>query len=203
MQLPSLHRSMQEAAKILGVEPPELYIRQAGYALPERRNSPMSRRFVVLQCFPRTAQSAVAHQKCRQAYGACISLALALQSPTPNAYTLAVSGRRPFVVVHSALLELLTPLEVQSVLGHELGHLKVGAGPLLDVSFILEATLTWRCTPCCPAAACSPSHCRCAEATVAAARHSAAACHDVRNICEIRMHISCALPPRSASTACG
>ena len=51
------------------------------------------------------------------------------QSPTPNAYTLAVSGRRPFVVVHSALLELLTPLEVQSVLGHELGHLKVGASP--------------------------------------------------------------------------
>ncbi len=27
--------------------------------------------------------------------------------------------------MHSALLELLTPLEVQSVLGHELGHLKV------------------------------------------------------------------------------
>ncbi len=48
-----------------------------------------------------------------------------MQSPSPNAYTLAVSGRRPFVVVHSALLELLTPAEVQSVLGHELGHLKV------------------------------------------------------------------------------
>jgi hypothetical protein len=31
MQLPSLHRSMQEAAKILGVEPPELYIRQVCY----------------------------------------------------------------------------------------------------------------------------------------------------------------------------
>ena len=34
MQLPSLHRSMQEAANILGVEPPELYIRQVGHALP-------------------------------------------------------------------------------------------------------------------------------------------------------------------------
>ena len=60
------------------------------------------------------------------------------QSPTPNAYTLAVSGRRPFVVVHSALLELLTPLEVQSVLGHELGHLKVGRTPSLAALIILE-----------------------------------------------------------------
>ncbi len=67
----------------------------------------------------------------RQAWEAFVSLVLTLQSPTPNAYTLAVSGRRPFVVVHSALLELLTPLEVQSVLGHELGNLKVGPTILL------------------------------------------------------------------------
>jgi hypothetical protein len=31
----------------------------------------------------------------------------------PNAYTLAIAGRKPFVVVHTALLELLTPAEVQ------------------------------------------------------------------------------------------
>lgn len=31
----------------------------------------------------------------------------------PNAYTLAISGRKPFIVVHTSLLELLTPAEVQ------------------------------------------------------------------------------------------
>lgn len=36
-----------------------------------------------------------------------------LQSPTPNAYTLAISGRKPFIVLHTALLELLTTAEVQ------------------------------------------------------------------------------------------
>lgn len=36
-----------------------------------------------------------------------------LQNPVPNAYTLAIAGRKPFIVVHTALLELLTPAEVQ------------------------------------------------------------------------------------------
>ena len=36
-----------------------------------------------------------------------------LQNPVPNAYTLAIGGRKPFIVVHTALLELLEPLEVQ------------------------------------------------------------------------------------------
>lgn len=35
------------------------------------------------------------------------------QSPVPNAYTLAVSGKRPFVVVHTSLVELLTQKELQ------------------------------------------------------------------------------------------
>ena len=135
------------------------------------------------------------------------------QSPTPNAYTLAVSGRRPFVVVHSALLELLTPLEVQSVLGHELGHLKVGASPspamcLLALSVIClcdmsmasrsaEVPARWRCTAGCPAAACTTSPLHCADVA------AAVACHDHRNTCSIRMHVRCALLARSASTACG
>jgi len=46
------------------------------------------------------------------------------QSPYPNAYTLAVQGRRPFVVCTTALLDLLTPKETQAVIAHELGHLK-------------------------------------------------------------------------------
>ena len=39
-----------------------------------------------------------------------------MQNPVPNAYTLAIGGRKPFIVVHTALLELLEPLEVQ--VGH-------------------------------------------------------------------------------------
>lgn len=50
------------------------------------------------------------------------------QSPVPNAYTLAVQGKRPFIVVHSALLELLDNDEVQAVLAHECGHLKAEHG---------------------------------------------------------------------------
>lgn len=46
------------------------------------------------------------------------------QHPAPNAYTFAMRGRQPFVVVHTSLIDLLTPEEVQAVIGHELGHLK-------------------------------------------------------------------------------
>jgi Zn-dependent protease with chaperone function len=40
------------------------------------------------------------------------------QNPNPNAYTLAITGRKPFIVVHTSLLELLTPPELQAVLAH-------------------------------------------------------------------------------------
>lgn len=50
------------------------------------------------------------------------------QESTPNAYTLAVPGRRAFIVVHTALLELLDEAEMQAVLAHELGHLKCEHG---------------------------------------------------------------------------
>ena len=43
--------------------------------------------------------------------------------PRPNAYTLAVRGGAPFVVVTSALVDGFSPAETQAVLGHELGHL--------------------------------------------------------------------------------
>lgn len=45
------------------------------------------------------------------------------QNPVPNAYTLAMQGGKPFIVVHSALIELLQPKELQAVLAHECGHL--------------------------------------------------------------------------------
>merc|ERR1712216_492161 len=35
-----------------------------------------------------------------------------------------MGGRRPFVVVTTALLDLLDPIEIQAVIAHELGHLK-------------------------------------------------------------------------------
>ena len=43
------------------------------------------------------------------------------QDQSPNAYTLAIAGRKPFIVVHTALLELLSLAEVQAVIAHELG----------------------------------------------------------------------------------
>ncbi|HEY9640053.1 MAG TPA: M48 family metallopeptidase [Coleofasciculaceae cyanobacterium] len=46
------------------------------------------------------------------------------QNPSPNAYTFAMRGKQPFVVIHTSLIELLTPDEIQAVIAHELGHLK-------------------------------------------------------------------------------
>ena len=46
------------------------------------------------------------------------------QHPAPNAYTFAMRGKQPFIVMHTSLIELLTPEEIQAVIAHELGHLK-------------------------------------------------------------------------------
>lgn len=46
------------------------------------------------------------------------------QNPAPNAYTFAMRGKQPFIVLHTSLIELLTPEEIQAVIAHELGHLK-------------------------------------------------------------------------------
>ncbi|KAI7736165.1 hypothetical protein M8C21_015642 [Ambrosia artemisiifolia] len=59
------------------------------------------------------------------------------QSPVPNAYTLAINGKKPFVVVHTSLIELLTRKELQAVLAHELGHLKCDHGVWLTLANIL------------------------------------------------------------------
>jgi len=73
-QLADLHRLMEEAAGILDLEAPELYVRQ---------------------------------------------------NPVPNAYTLAIAGRKPFVVIHTSLVELLTPAELQVFLEHPTRHLLI------------------------------------------------------------------------------
>ncbi len=46
------------------------------------------------------------------------------QHPAPNAYTFAMRGKQPFVVLHTSLIDMLTNEEVQAVIAHELGHLK-------------------------------------------------------------------------------
>jgi Zn-dependent protease with chaperone function len=46
------------------------------------------------------------------------------QHPAPNAYTFAMRGKQPFIVLHTSLIDLLTPEEIQAVIAHELGHLK-------------------------------------------------------------------------------
>src|SRR5208282_1549923 len=45
-------------------------------------------------------------------------------NPFPNAMTMGVE--RPFVVLHSSLVDLLEPDELMAVIGHELGHVKAG-----------------------------------------------------------------------------
>jgi Zn-dependent protease with chaperone function len=46
------------------------------------------------------------------------------QHPAPNAYTFAMRGKQPFVVLHTSLVDMLTHEEIQAVIAHELGHLK-------------------------------------------------------------------------------
>lgn len=59
------------------------------------------------------------------------------QHPIPNAYTFAMRGKQPFIVVHTSLIELLTPEEIQAVIAHELGHLKCEHGVYLTLANIL------------------------------------------------------------------
>ncbi|MEL7316443.1 MAG: M48 family metallopeptidase [Cyanobacteria bacterium J06559_3] len=59
------------------------------------------------------------------------------QHPIPNAYTFAMRGKQPFIVVHTSLIDLLTPPEVQAVIGHELGHLKCDHSVYLTLANLL------------------------------------------------------------------
>jgi Zn-dependent protease with chaperone function len=59
------------------------------------------------------------------------------QHPVPNAYTLAMRGYQPFIVLHTSLIDLLTLEEVQAVIAHELGHLKCEHGVYLTLANLL------------------------------------------------------------------
>ena len=69
------------------------------------------------------------------------------QHPVPNAYTFAMRGKQPFIVLHTSLIDMLTPEEIQAVIAHELGHLKCEHGVYLTPLniIILAASLlpTW------------------------------------------------------------
>lgn len=69
------------------------------------------------------------------------------QNPVPNAYTFAMRGKQPFMVIHTSLLDMLTPEEIQAVMAHELGHLKCEHGVYLTMAnlMVLAAGLfpTW------------------------------------------------------------
>jgi Zn-dependent protease with chaperone function len=54
------------------------------------------------------------------------------QNPGAQCLHLCHAGATPFVVMHTSLLELLTPAETQAVIAHELGHLKVRPQRLPD-----------------------------------------------------------------------
>ena len=59
------------------------------------------------------------------------------QNPSPNAYTLAIRGKRPIIVAHTSLIELLTDDEFKAVLGHEMGHLACDHGVWLSLAQVL------------------------------------------------------------------
>lgn len=59
------------------------------------------------------------------------------QHPVPNAYTFAMRGKQPFIVVHTSLIELLNTQELQAVIGHELGHLKCDHGVYLTLANLI------------------------------------------------------------------
>lgn len=59
------------------------------------------------------------------------------QNPVPNAYTLAIRGQKPFIVIHTSLLDLLNPEEIKAVIAHELGHLKCEHGVYLSLANIM------------------------------------------------------------------
>jgi Zn-dependent protease with chaperone function len=56
---------------------------------------------------------------------------------TPIANAMAVGFDKPFVIVHSGLLEILDEEELRSVLGHELGHIMSGHTTYSTIAYIL------------------------------------------------------------------
>jgi len=58
-----------------------------------------------------------------------------MSRPQPNAFTFGVE--RPFIVLHSGLIDLLDEDELMAVLGHELGHVKAGHVLYRSIAYFL------------------------------------------------------------------
>jgi len=56
---------------------------------------------------------------------------------TPIANAMAVGFDKPFVIVHSGLIEVLNEEELRTVLGHELGHIMSGHTTYSTIAYIL------------------------------------------------------------------
>jgi Zn-dependent protease with chaperone function len=63
-----------------------------------------------------------------------------MQRPVPNAFTFGVE--RPFIVIHSGLVDLLDEEELMAVMGHELGHVKAGHVLYKSIAYILAHIAT-------------------------------------------------------------
>ena len=57
--------------------------------------------------------------------------------PFPNAMTMGVE--RPFIVLHSSIIDLLEDDELMTVIGHELGHVKAGHVLYKTIAYFLKA----------------------------------------------------------------
>ena len=53
-----------------------------------------------------------------------ISKIFIIKSPIPNAFTFSLPFLGSIVVIHTNLLDLLNPEEVQAIIAHEIGHIK-------------------------------------------------------------------------------
>jgi len=63
------------------------------------------------------------------------------QNPVPNAFTLAYLGRKPFIVLHTGLMDIMDEEEVLAVIGHELGHLKCEHGVWITLLSLIFETI--------------------------------------------------------------
>jgi Zn-dependent protease with chaperone function len=60
---------------------------------------------------------------CAERLGIAVPQIFVVQDPQPNAFTLAAGQVDQIIVLHSSLVEMLGPRELQFVIGHECGHI--------------------------------------------------------------------------------
>ena len=63
-----------------------------------------------------------------------------VSNPTINAFTFG--AERPFIVIHSALVDLLEEDELMAVLAHELGHVKAGHALYRSIAYFIAHLAT-------------------------------------------------------------